>query len=263
MKHLLFFLTILAAPCLDAQVGLGLTPMRQELRLQPGQSRSGSLELTNEHGGLLRIRAELLDFFLDATMTPQFARSIEQENAWSCRDWLTLNPMESELETGGKLLARFTMRVPESTPARSYHCAAGFTALPPLGGARATGIRNAVRVVAVFYVTVGGGRPQGEISALQYEEEDGNPRAVLSLRNDSDYYFRPEGVLEALDAGGAVIEAVPVPGFPVLPRREQRLFLPLSQEYARPKSLRVRVDLGLGEVQEATVHLADTHANGQ
>ncbi len=238
-----------------AQVGIGLSPMRVEMKIGPGQSYSGALELTNETGGKMRIRGELLDFMLDRTMTPQFARTMPDEAAWSCREWLTVNPMESEIGDGEKLIIRYTIRVPKEAQARGFHCAAGFTALTPAGEAKAIGIRNVVRAVAAFYATVGDNKARGEVSGLKIETTGKVNNAVVSIRNDSEYYFRPAGKLELLGGDGKVLETVDVPPFPVLPKREQRFVVPIATDPAAVDTLRVRVDLGMDEVQEATVRL--------
>ena len=94
-----------AAP-VQAQLGLGLVPMRLELKMAPGQQYSGSLKLSNESGAKTRIRAEVLDFNVDATATPQFERDLPREAAYSCKKWLSLNPMEIELDSGGAMNAR-------------------------------------------------------------------------------------------------------------------------------------------------------------
>ena len=205
-----------------AQIGIGLSPMRVEMKIGPGQSYSGALELTNETGGRMRIRGELLDFTLDKSMTPQFARSMAQEAEWSCRQWLTVNPMETEIADREKLVIRYTIRIPQSAPARGYHCAAGFTAMAPAGEAKAIGIRNVVRAVAAFYATIGDHHPKGEVAGLALEKAGDSNIAVLMLRNDAEVHIRPSGRLDVLNAGGQAIETVPLPAFPVLPRREQR-----------------------------------------
>jgi len=76
-----------------AQLGLGLAPMRVELRMAPGQQYSGSLKLSSESDGRARVRAEMLDFNIDDKATPQFERDLPQEAAYSCKKWLSLNPM--------------------------------------------------------------------------------------------------------------------------------------------------------------------------
>src|SRR2546426_4021182 len=91
--------TTIASP-LFAQVGLGLSPMRLELKFTAGAQHSGPLTLTNDSGARMRIRAEILDFYIDPLETPQFGRHYTQEAEFSCHDWLSINPMEVELEPG-------------------------------------------------------------------------------------------------------------------------------------------------------------------
>ena len=55
-----------------AQVGLGLAPMREELKLAPGSSHPGVLTLANDASQKVRVVTEILDFYLDSTATPQF-----------------------------------------------------------------------------------------------------------------------------------------------------------------------------------------------
>ncbi len=81
----------------SAQIGLGLSPMRLEFGVSPGAVHSGSLTLSNESGAPIRVRAELLDFYIDDQETPQFAPSYPSERESSCRTWLTVNPMEAEV----------------------------------------------------------------------------------------------------------------------------------------------------------------------
>ena len=54
-----------------------------------------------------------------------------------------------------------------------------------------------------------------------------------------------------------------LPAFPVLPKREQRFVLPLAPGTGAAEALRVRVDLGQGEIQEATVRLTNSGENAR
>jgi len=261
MRNAILFLLIVLQTPLRAQVGLGLSPMRLELPLAPGAVHSGALDLTNEAEAATRVRAELLDFYMDESTTPQFARNLPREASNSCRAWLTVNPMEFEALQGQHSIIRYTIRVPANAEPRSYYCAAGFTALPRAEQLKQTGLRTTVRVVAVFYVIVGAPSTLGQISGLSFEAaQDAKaqaPRVVLSLRNDGDYYFRPAGEVSLMAGDGRPVEVIKLPSFPVLPRREQRFVLPVTK--ASPvevRMLKARVDIGNHEIQEATVQVA-------
>ncbi len=246
-----------AAPSAFGQVGLGLTPMRLELPLKPGDVSSGALDLSTDAPATVRVRAELLDFYIDETTTPQFVRNQPAEAGRSCRTWLTANPMETELPAQSHQLVRYTLRVPPATPPGSYYCAIGYTALPSAQQLSQTGLRATIRVVAVFYAIIGKPSIDGEITGLALESVPGRQDrwlAVLTLRNRGDWHFRPDGVVVVQGDGGQVLEALQVPSFPVLPRRDQRFILPLLKaERSQIRSLKAGVDLGAHEIQEAVV----------
>jgi hypothetical protein len=228
--------------------------MRVELRMTPGGSQTGALRMVNE-GGNVRVRTSLLDFHLDSEQTPQFEENLPEEAAYSCRRWLTVNPMETELQDRKEVLVRYTIRVPAEAEPRSYYCAVGFTSLVPAGGAGGVGLQAAVRVVAAFYVIVGNPPVEARLSDLTIEQAPRSKdlRAVVVLENTGHMYFRPTGSLVVLSPGGKVLETYEVTPLPILPERKQRLLFPLKISQGEPCTVRVRVDLGTGEVQEGSI----------
>jgi hypothetical protein len=243
-----------------AQVGLGLTPMREELQMAPGGAHSGTLALVNDSPAKVRVVAEPLDFYIDATTTPQFVRQALQEAAYSCRDWLVLNPMEMEMSGNSRVIVRYTLRVPPGAEDQSFHCAVGFTTQPPAEEIKVTGLRTAVQIVSAFYVVVGKPSAEGSVKGirLEYVPDPKQPRwkAIVVLHNPSLMHFRPVGDLDVLNEAGEVVESVKFISLPVLPKRDQNFELPLKLEGGPGKyTLRARVDLGANEIQEATAVL--------
>lgn len=257
-----------AAPS-HAQIGIGLAPMRLEMHLDGGQQHSGTLTLANDSGAKLRIRAELLDFYLDAADTPQFGRNFAQEQPYSCRSWLVVNPMDTEVE-GRQLAIRYSIRVPEGTKEGSYHCAAGFTALLPADSNQSMGIQTAVRAVSAFYVVVGHPAVNGELKAITLERtvpakvpEGVLPSpgwsAVVLFENHGTMHFRPSGQLEVLDAAGRTVQSYPFTEYAVLPQREQRFVFPINGDLPQaPYTLRARVDIGTGVLLEAVALISNS-----
>jgi hypothetical protein len=253
---------LLALQPLCAQMGLGLSPMRVEIHMAPEASYTGTLRLVNE-GAPIHARASLLDFHLDAQQTPQFEDQFPEEAAYSCRNWLTVNPMETDLAAGGQAAVRYTLRVPATAQPRSYYCAAGFTSMPPAGEAAGLGVHTAVRVVAALYVIVGAPRVEGQLREVLMERVPGSKdlRAVAVVENSGKMFFRPTGSVTVLDPAGHVLETHEITPVPILPERKQRLLIPLKIAEGQPCVIRVRVDLGTGEIQEGSV--AITGANAQ
>ncbi len=239
--------------------------MRTEIRLTAGTQHSGALALSNDSESRVRVSAQTLDFYLDDDANPQFGREWPAEAPFSCRQWLSLNPMETELDPQGQIQVRYSVRVPAGTPERSYHCAAGFSTLPVAGNMQGTGIRTAVRVIAAFYVIVGSPRVEGAVKSMRIEpvpqSPDGGLRVAVVIENTGDIYFRPTGTLEVLDAAGRVIHTAQFVPIPVLPRRSQRMLFPLALRETDSCALRARVDLGMKEIQEVTASGAAANAH--
>jgi hypothetical protein len=244
-----------------AQTGLGLAPMRIELDLAPGAVSTGTLTLVNHGEGAARVAGDTLDFYLDATGTPQFGRDYAEEADFSCRTWLAANPMELELNGGAQAPVRYSVRVPQTATPRAYHCALGFTTQPTAEDQRAIGLRTAVQIVAAIYVVVGKPVLDGSIKDLRLEAAPNGDgwRAIVILNNAGLLHFRPEGELAVLDESGTVIETVRFVPMPVLPKRDQQFVFPLKLNPGEGKyRLRARVDLGGAEVQEATASVVAT-----
>ncbi len=242
---------LLWSPPLAGQVGLGLSPMRVEVRLAPGASYTSALRLVNE-GGPVRARGSLLDFHLDSQQTPQFEEDFPEEADYSCRTWLTVNPMETDLAEKGVAMVRYTLRVPPGAAPRSYYCALGFTSMPPANSTAPLGLQTAVRVIGAFYVIVGAPAIEGQLREVKLERVAGSKalRAVVLIENSGRMYFRPSGTLTVVDPADRVLETHEFVPVPILPERQQRLLVPLDIAEGQPCTIQVRVDLGDGVIQE-------------
>jgi hypothetical protein len=242
----------------EAQVDVGLAPMKVEFPGFAGKSYSGSVVLTNGGATKTRIRVEMADFYIDENTTPQFIAHVPAEAEYSCRSWLRANPMELDVAPMSQIPVRYTLQVPSAASARSYYCALGFRTIPVNDdAATGTGIRTAVRLITTFYATVGKLPVIGVIKDLKLEQVAGTAgpvwRAVVVMENSGLMVYHPLGELTIVDSAGKVVEVEKVPSFPVLPKREQRFLLPLKSELIPgPYTLRARIEVA-GEIQEASV----------
>jgi len=232
--------------------------MRLEMKLTPGLQKSGVLTLSSDSGDKVRVRAEALDFWIDHDQTPQFESSLASETGFSCRDWVSVNPVETEVTPLKQTSIRYTVRVPAAVESpRGFHCAIGFTTLPTDAEAGATGIKAAVRVVSAFYVVVGNPGIEGEFKELKlvHSTEGNKPHWVgeVVVENHSLTHFRPIGELSVLDNDGKVLESVALTPLPALPKREQRYIVPFTTDLAPGTYiLRARVDFGTNVIEEGT-----------
>jgi hypothetical protein len=218
------------------------------------------VKLSSQSGVSTRVRSEVLDFNIDEAATPQFERSLPKEAATSCKNWMKLNPTEMEIDKDGFLNVRYTIHLPEGLAEGSYNCAAGFTTLPVASGEKSgMGLSMAVRIVAAFYVVVGKPDVSGKLEEIKLEpvaatkDHDAAFQAVVVLNNSGLMYYRPAGKLDVLDAEGKTIESADFQSLPVLRERSQRFVFPIKTHLDPGQdTLRARVDMGTGELQEGT-----------
>jgi hypothetical protein len=252
-------LAVLAPPA-HAQFGLALSPMRTELDLAAGTQRNGSLAIANSAAEAGRFRVEILDLAIDKEAVPQFEKSIPSEEGFSCRDWLTANPMEAGIAGSSQTIVRYSIRVPANAPVRTYHCALGFNSLPDVkaAGQPAMGIVAMLRLTSTFYVTVGRPSPAGEVKQISIEKinapDISGYRAVISVENSGLTNLRGAGKVEVVNEAGEVVQSGEFPPVVILPSRTQRLPVVLNRKVTDGNyTLRTSVNLGNGEIQEATL----------
>jgi len=240
-----------------AQYGLALSPMRVEMNLAPGAQRNGSLAIANDGKEPGRFRTEILDLSIDKEAVPQFEKDIPAEAEYSCRNWVTVNPMEAEIAAGAQMPIRYTFRVPAGAPPRTYHCALGFTGLTEAKtGQSAIGIMALVRLTSTFYITVGNPAPAGEVKEISIEKfssaASAGYRAVISVENSGLTNLRGAGKVEIVNETGDLVQSADFPPVVILPSRMQRLPVVLESKLGSGAyTLRTRVNLGNGEIQEA------------
>jgi hypothetical protein len=248
---------LLSAQPAEGQVDVGLTPMRVEFPAVPGKSFSGTLSLSNGGTAKTRVRVEMVDFFIDENMTPQFIADVPAEAEYSCQSWLTANPMEVDLEPRSQTPVRFSVHVPADATERSYHCALAFRTLAAADDTPGTAMHTAVRLISVVYATVGKPPVSGVIKDLKLEQVDGASgaawRGVVTLENAGLMMYRPAGQLSIVDSDGKVVETQQLSSFPALPKRTQRYLLPLKNAFKPGRyTLQAHIEVG-GEIQEASV----------
>jgi hypothetical protein len=198
-----------------------------------------------------------LDLYVDETTTPQFVARAPAEAEYSCRAWLSANPMEMEIPPRGTALVRYSVRVPARALERSYHCALGFRTLPAVTENAGTAMRTAVRMIATFYPILGKPAISGVIKDVKLEQVSNGSgtlwRAVVVLENSGFMLYRPAGHVDLLDAAGKLVESLQLMSFPALPHRQQRYVLPLKTILTPgPYTLRAQIEVG-GEIQQASV----------
>jgi hypothetical protein len=258
LRTLLITWTLIWALPLRAQLGLAVAPMRTEIRIAAGEQFTDTIRVSNDSAARTRVRADSLDWYIDDQMTPQFADAYPKEAGLSCREWLQINPRESEIEPDGTTRSRYTLQIPAGTREGEYHCGLGFVTLPPVNEPdSAIGVRMAVRAVSTLYVLVGSPTSQPVLKGLSLISiPDGTWQATVRFENQGSKTFRVKGFVELRNSDGQPVEHLEYASIPVLPKREQLFLFPLKTALPPGSySLYTQADVGLAEIYEGSVRV--------
>lgn len=199
-----------------------ISPPRFELQAQPGQRLREVMEI--QHVGQQKGNYRL--YTNDWTLGPDNGVSFSNELAAdSCRPWVAIERRELTLEPGARYRFRFEITPPPDTPPRECRFAIMVEGLDPARVQGPLSFPVSGRIGVIVYASIGGAAPRLEIVGTRVETPQGQPTAVLDVRNTGNAHGRLEGFVNARDASGARLEMAPA-DLPVLPGETRRI--PLS-----------------------------------
>lgn len=199
-----------------------ISPPRFELQAQPGQRLREVMEI--QHVGQQKGNYRL--YTNDWTLGPDNGVSFSNELAAdSCRPWVAIERRELTLEPGARYRFRFEITPPPDTPPRECRFAIMVEGLDPARVQGPLSFPVSGRIGVIVYASVGSAAPRLEIVGTRVETPQGQPTAVLDVRNTGNAHGRLEGFVNARDASGARLEMAPA-DLPVLPGETRRI--PLS-----------------------------------
>ena len=258
VRSLLVLLTAIglaagAAPArAQALFSVEVSPLRVELKLNPGATHTQAVTLKNDSKQPARIRARVDDWYLSKDGTPQF-KAADPAEPYSAAAWLRLNPPEQVVAAGATAVVRFTTTVPAGTKEGGYRCAVMFEFDPPDANPAARGrdVMFRGRVATLLYATVGSPKPVVELTDLEIRAPRGQaPSIVATLKNSGRVHVRTGGSVVFSDASGRTVRQGPLPNVPVLPESEREVNIPTAGEREPPLppgtyKVEVKFDLGL------------------
>ncbi len=244
---------LLAAPA-AAQVSVEVSPLRVELQSGPGGTHTQAVTLSNQGNEPVRIRAQVMDWFLSRDGTPQFEATIPPpEQKYGAAAWVRLAPPEQVVGPGETATVRFTTTIPNDAADGGYRTAIMFEVGPASGDLVAAGrqVRFRSRVATIVYLTIGKPQPAVDLTNLVTRTPEGQPtQVVATLRNTGHVQVRTTGVLTVYDAGGQTVRELDVPNVPVLPESEREVAIPTAKEGQDPLPagdyrVELKLDVGL------------------
>jgi hypothetical protein len=248
----LLVLTGLALTTLPASFAQGfaayISPPRFELQAQPGQRLREVMEIQHvgQQKGNYRIYTN------DWTFGPDNAVTFSNElSADSCRPWVAIERRELSIEPGARYRFRFEITPPPGTAPRECRFAIMVEGLDPARVQGAVSFPVGGRIGVIVYAAIGGAAPRLEIVGTRVEQLQGQPTAVLDVRNSGNAHGRLSGFVNGRDASGARFELAPA-DLPILPGETRRVPLgPMAEDgksAPRPTfPLRVQGELEWGQ----------------
>ena len=241
---------------------LGLSPLRLDLRLKPGEPFTQSVRVANPGTVAVQIRGAVMDWVMSPSGEVAYVKS-GAAGLFGCGAWIRMNPLEFPLPPGAEQVVRYTVSVPAGAAPGGYHCGLVFDMLPPPRSQQAgMGIVNLIRLVTTTYITLGAPEVRAEIERLELKPLDGGKEGWevrTSFRNPGTTHYRVRGTVELTTREGAPVRSFDYADFPVLPASPRTVVFevpgPLPPGVYR---LRAVVDVGRPErlAAEAEVTVA-------
>ncbi|MCK4553554.1 hypothetical protein KAU19_01145 [Candidatus Parcubacteria bacterium] len=222
---LLYFVTVglvvIAATTnyVQAGVGLSIQPIKISHTIEPGQSVSGKITVTNASNEPVNVDVKIEDFIpMAGTITIQFVG--RTEGVTTVRDWITLEPSGSfVLQEKQSRIVRYTIKAPfDAEP--GGHFGVTFFKATKLAEAEGKQLKVGTQIGMLIFVTVPGNSLQkGKIldfSAPRFIQKGLVP-FTIQFETTGTVHFEPKGAIKITNILGKEAGEIPVQGQVVLP----------------------------------------------
>jgi hypothetical protein len=234
-----------------AQVSVEVSPLRVELKAQPGSSTTQAITVSNTGNDPVRVRARISDWYLSHDGAPQFADATD--TTYSASAWTRIAPPEQVIDAGKEAIVRFSLAVPADASPAGYRTGILFEFGPasgdPVGRGREVIVRS--RIATLVYVNVGEPPVSVELSDLRIRQIANQPTQIVAiLKNGGRRTVRTRGTLTLYDRSGAAVAQAIVPDVPVLPESEREVAITaIDPEKPAPPPgeyrVEVKIDVGM------------------
>lgn len=244
----ILFIVLLIAPHAGTQIYFGITPIRVELSGKKGESITDIFYVRNNASSPLRLKVYAENWTLREDGTPVFIGS--NPVAYSCRDWIKVNPQDFRLMPDDIKMVRYTISIPEEIDNAGFHASVSFENVPlTTEKLRASKMLFTGKISAVVYVKVGDVNPDGEILDMRITEEKNSTGIILFIKNTGKTHFRTNGTIEIRNTLGEKVQEVTIPDTVALPESEREIKC-LFQEKPGPGEYEAfcKLDIGRNEI---------------
>ena len=214
---LLASLFVFASGTRAGNVGLSIQPLKATHKLQPGESVSGVIQITNASDGAVNLETKVEDFVpLAGTYNIQIVQ--RAPGVSTVRDWITLDaPKSFVLAKGAAKNVSYTIKAPANAEPGGHFGVALFKATEIKEGQQ---LKVGTQVGMLILVTVPGSRlEKGNVldfsGPLFVKKSPIN--FTIKFENTGTVHFEPKGAITIANMFGKEIGSVVVGGQAVLP----------------------------------------------
>lgn len=222
-SHLLLSLPALLLPALASAQGFAafISPPRFDIKAVPGQPLRQVLEIQHVGRSPGTYRIYTNDWTLEGDNQVSFSNDLAPG---SCRPWVAIERRELTLQPGARYRYRFEISPPAGTPPRECRFAIMIEGLEAAQVEGAVSFPVGGRIGVIVYAGIGEVAPALSITGTETVRVNGQPTAVVRVRNDGSATGRLEGFVDVTDAGGQRAEMSPA-DLPILPGETRRIGL--------------------------------------
>lgn len=206
----------------QAQFAAAVTPPRFEIGVEPGQATRQVMEITHATPGAGIYRIYTTDWRMDGAGALTFYDTLQPG---SCRPWVTIERKEVTVARGTRVRYRFEVAAPADAAPQECRFALMIESKPQeVMTSETSSFPMNGRIAVIVYVAVGSARAVLEAGDSSVAAFDGRPTPMLAVRNSGNATGRLSGILNGVDAAGAVLEFTPE-NLPILPGQTRRIAL--------------------------------------
>ena len=234
MKKVLLLLTFAVyvfAQNVYAQTGVGVSPPRVELYATPGGQLTQEIEVDNPSDfSELTVTSTLSDALFQPDGSVLYLPGGSHPN--SLADWLTITPIQFDLEPLIAETVRYTVQVPQAASEGTYWSVILFESAAPQSEAptqAGVGVSTLVRIGHVIYVDVGNVTHDGVITGVRYQATETGGEVRVSFQNTGNGLVRLSGQLELRDATGNLVQTLDVQDEAALPGYTREIAAALAE----------------------------------
>ena len=172
-------------------VEFSVSPMRQLLTLEPGQTYTGYIVVANsqEASDVLHYRATVTPYSVSGENYE--ADFLAESDRTLMAKWITIDEPIGEIAVNGKKRLHYTIKVPESVPAGGQYAAIAVSSEVRQGQENKSNVKNVFEIASVLYAGVDGETiHKGEIieNSLPGFSTTNDIKATLLLKNDGNVH---------------------------------------------------------------------------